>query len=344
MSAQGNIERVYLDAAGGQRPNKAVFDLASPLLNASWNDGISAHHEAKSSQVALGLAIETVANSFGVGTNQVLPVHRLSNAIEFLARKFPAAAVSKTARRAAIEIFQGTKLEVDQNGRITAIPKSGAVFFPAVNQETGVIEDLPKFISEDLVSIVDATEWFGRTTTLITGDFLIARASSWGGPQSVCFVISTKTKIEVTSRETKSLLPDAFNLLVAATALENLEDVVANEKRIREYSNQIKIQLRNIPKVRVHGDDNTVAHLISFDIENVDSESAAIAFDSAGIAIGSGSACGVESKNSSHVLEAMGITCAGNLRISIPLDFREDELGFFLEKLPKVISELTQTL
>ena len=344
MSSPGDIERIYLDSASGQRPSTAIFELASPILGASWNDGLAAHHDAKSVQLTISLALETLASAFKVKPENILPVHRLGNAIDLLAKQFPSATVSKVSRKAAIDKFQGEKLDVDHLGRLQRTPTSGAVFFPAANQETGVIENFANFEFSNAIRIVDATEWYGRTTREIPGEFLIARASSWGGPHSVCFIISKDRKIDIDKRVLMSISPDTFNLLVAATAWENLSDISELEKKTSETSKTIRDALSKIEAVRVHGDDNCLPHLISFDIENVDSESAAMAFDVEGISIGSGSACGAESINSSHVLDAMEIQCSGNLRISMPLGFSSAELEYFLEKLPKVISKLTQTL
>lgn len=344
MSSRGQIERIYLDAAGGQRSNPSLLSLASPLMNSSWNDGLSFHHEAKSTQAAVNLAMESIGSAFGVKPENILPAHRLGNAIDYLAHKFPDAAVSKTSRKAALEKFQGQSLEVDATGRLIEFPNSGTVFFSAANQETGVIDPLVEIESVEVVRLVDASEWFGRTTRKIHGDYLLARASSWGGPQSVCFVVSTKKPIEIDKRKARALAPDTFNLLLAASAWENLGDTLSREERTLEFANKIRETLQTFPNIKIHGSENSLPHLISFDIANVDSETAAIEFDRNGISIGAGSACGAESQNSSHVLAAMEIECAGNLRISIPIEFSESELEFFLEKLPKVVKELAQTL
>lgn len=337
--------RIYLDAQGGQRPDLAVLGLTRAMAELSWTDGNSRHYEAALGNSAVGMAIESLAKSFQVPIENLLPIHRLGNVFEILSNIYPQTAVSTASRKGAIQIFKGQKLSVDHFGRVVDFPKVQSFLVPAANQETGVIEDIENLILKTGgTAIVDATEWIGRSKNLPSGEIIIARASSWGGPNSVCFIISRDKPLPIENRKAKSLRPDNFELLMAASAFENLEDLSQSESRIKKCSYAIRDELSKHKSVTIHGDDHSLPHLISFDIENIDSETASISFDKAGIAVGSGSACSVESSQTSHVLEAMGIKSAGNIRISIPLDFSEQNLQEFLVRLPKIIAELTQTL
>ncbi len=337
--------RIYLDAQGGQRPSPFILDNAAAMANLSWNDGKSRHHEATEVASAGQIAISTLANHFQVPTNQVLPVHRLGNVFDLLAKMHPETAVSSVARKGALQSFSGRKLSVDRNGRVNEFSGIESFLVPGANQETGVIENISDLISKTGArAIVDATEWVGRTEELPPGDILIARASSWGGPISTCFVISRSSTFEFDQRKVLSLAPDNFELLWAASAIENLEDKTRTEQRIRNYSSSIRKALENYEEITIHGDKHALGHLISFDIKNIDSETAAITFDKAGIAVGSGSACAVAASQSSHVLAEMGIQSSGNVRLSIPLDFSDADLDFFLSRLPEVIASLSQTL
>lgn len=315
------------------------------MVGLTWNDGKSRHFESALTQHAVDTAIETFAKRLEVGRNQILPIHRLGNAINFLSSLFPNAAVSLTSRKGALESFSGPQMKVDRFGRATEFPICDSFFVSAANQETGVIENVSK-IKEmtNAISLVDATEWIGRRSELPAGDFLLARASSWGGSNSVCLLISNIGEIPVTPRQATSLSPSSFDLLYSATALDSLEDISKTENRIQNISSNMKSALASFENVTLHGDINSLPHLISFSIDRIDSETAAIAFDKNGIAVGSGSACSVAHTQSSHVLQAMGIKSAGNVRISIPLSFSETELEIFLEQLPLVMQELTQTL
>ncbi len=338
-------ERIYLDSQGGQSPSSAILAKAQSMLNLSWHDAKSRHFESSIAAQAQELALQSLSKSFGLTPSQVTPVHRLSNAFEVLGGLFPETAVSKTSRKAAFGSFSGPLLDVDNFGRITDLNGATSFTAPAANQETGVIENLENLIAKsNAFAIVDATEWIGRVEKLPVGDILIARASSWGGPNTACFLLSTSKNIEIEKRKAHSLKPSSHDLLWAATAFEELSDISQTENSTREFSKSICESLSKYESVNIHGDKHALPHLISFSIENIDSETAAIAFDKNGISVGSGSACGIESQNSSHVLEAMGIKCSGNIRISIPIDFTDVDLDKFLTKLPKVFSDLSQTL
>jgi cysteine sulfinate desulfinase/cysteine desulfurase-like protein len=340
-----NESRIYLDAQGGQRPNQTISDMTKAMLSLSWNDGKSRHHEAAASQTAREIALNTLASGFGVQANQILPIHRLGNVLELLAEVYPDAAVSSASRKGALQSFKGKKLTVDNCGRINQFTGYKSFFTPAANQETGVIENIEQISTKTgAIAIVDATEWIGRTQNLPFGEILIAKASSWAGPNSACFIISKDQFIDIEARKRAQLMPDDFSLLWAASAFEQLGDVSETENRIRGFSVEICQALSSFDEITIHGDKHALPHLISFDIQNVDSETAAVTFDKFAIAVGSGSACAVSNSQSSHVLESMGVASAGNVRLSIPLDFTQKDVDFFVAKLPKIVAELTQTL
>lgn len=337
--------RIYLDSQGGQPPTPQLLELAESILGITWNDGKSRHHESVLSQTAMETAIQTIANCLGVRAEQVLPVHRLGNSINLLASLYPNSAISQTSRKGALESFTGQKLSVDGLGRVVEFPKTESFFAPAANQETGVLEDIEKIKNlTGGIAIADATEWIGRKHELPAGDILIARAASWGGPTSVCFIIFRTQEISLNPRQILSLSPSNFDLLHAAAAMDMLTDVRKSEVQFHEWAGKIKNALEKFENITIHGDENSLPHLISFGIDQIDSETAAIAFDKQGIAVGSGSACSVVQSQTSHVLQAMGISGAGNVRLSLPISFSESDLEFFIERLPRVMQELSQAL
>ena len=337
--------RIYLDSQAGQPPNSAILEMAKAMMSLAWNDGKSRNYEAAVAQSAMELALQTVANRLEVNPSQVIAVHRLGNVFDLLADRYPNTAKSAVSRQGALQSFGGQLLPVDGNGRITTFLGFDSFFAPAANQETGVIENIESIIEQSgAVAIIDATEWIGRRKELPAGDLLIARASAFGGPNSVCFIISRTEKLEVEPRRLASLQPGNFDLLWASAALEQLEDINLTEVKTQTFANEIRKKLAEHEPIAIHGDGNTLPHLISFAIENVDSETAAVVFDKHGIAVGSGSACAFSYSQSSHVLQAMGVQGAGNVRLSIPLNFTETDLEIFLAKIPAVLNELAQTL
>ncbi len=83
--------------------------------------------------------------------------------------------------------------------------------------------------------------------------------------------------------------------------------------------------------------------IASFVIQGVEAEGVLIGLDLAGIAAGSGSACASGSQRPSHVLEAIGIAptvAQGALRLSLGHSNTADDIGYVLEKLPQIVSQI----
>ena len=75
-----------------------------------------------------------------------------------------------------------------------------------------------------------------------------------------------------------------------------------------------------MPDTDVVGDpDDRLPHVVTFSSLYVDGEAVVGAFDAAGFAVASGSACTSSTLEPSHVLAAMGVLTHGNVRVTLPL-------------------------
>ena len=75
-----------------------------------------------------------------------------------------------------------------------------------------------------------------------------------------------------------------------------------------------------MPDTEVVGDpDDRLPHVVTFSSLYVDGEAVVGAFDAAGFAVASGSACTSSTLEPSHVLAAMGVLTHGNVRVTLPL-------------------------
>jgi cysteine desulfurase len=82
------------------------------------------------------------------------------------------------------------------------------------------------------------------------------------------------------------------------------------------------------------------AHL-RFDF--IEGEALILQLDIAGIAASTGSACSTGSPDPSHVLLAMGISheqAHGSLRLTLGRENTHEDVGYFLEVLPGIVSKL----
>lgn len=109
------------------------------------------------------------------------------------------------------------------------------------------------------------------------------------------------------------------------------------DRIIREITEKIPhIKLNGHPTERMPGN-------VNFSFLYVEGESLLLNLDLKGIAASSGSACTSGSLDPSHVLLAMGLThevAHGSLRITLGRDNTDEDVNYFLEVLPEIISRL----
>ncbi|NEA44415.1 cysteine desulfurase/sulfurtransferase TusA family protein, partial [Streptomyces sp. SID11385] len=100
-----------------------------------------------------------------------------------------------------------------------------------------------------------------------------------------------------------------------------------------------------VPRTEVVGDpERRLPHLLTFSCLYVDGESVLGALDRAGFSVSSGSSCTSSALTPSHVLRAMGVLSEGNVRVSLPLDVRAEDVDRFLEVLPGVVAGVREQL
>ena len=91
------------------------------------------------------------------------------------------------------------------------------------------------------------------------------------------------------------------------------------------------------------GLEGRAANNASFCFEYIEGEPILIALDLAGVACSSGSACTTGSLEPSHVLTAMGIPedlARGSMRLTVGASNTSDQIDYFLETLPGIVSRL----
>jgi cysteine desulfurase len=89
--------------------------------------------------------------------------------------------------------------------------------------------------------------------------------------------------------------------------------------------------------------EGRAANSASFCFEYIEGEPILIALDLAGVACSSGSACTTGSLEPSHVLTAMGVPedlARGSMRLTVGASNTSDQIDYFLETLPDIVSRL----
>ncbi len=123
---------------------------------------------------------------------------------------------------------------------------------------------------------------------------------------------------------------------------KNLSDKILKVTKMRDYL--INSLLNKIDEVKLNGHPaNRLPGNCNFSFKYIEGESIVLKLDNAGIAVSSSSACSSSSLKPSHVLAAIGLTSEeayGSLRITLGFENTREEIDYFLEIIPKIISDL----
>jgi len=254
-------------------------------------------------------------------------------------------AVYMAAKKLARKGFSITGVGVDSLGmldpddiRKAVTDKTILVSVMHANNIVGTIQpvgEIGRFLRErGIVFHTDAVQSFCSIDTRadqLNADLLSLSGHKFYGPKGVgALYIRKGTKVmpqlvggghEHGMRSSTENIPGIAGLAkAAAMGQENIDEVRFNGH----------------PEKRLPGNCN-----ISFSY--IEGEAMVLRLDAAGIAVSSGSACSSSSMKPSHVLTAMGLSpeeAHGSLRITLGFENTQDEVDYFLDVLPGIISDL----
>lgn len=287
-------------------------------------------------------------------------------------RKIARVAYDPTAHPAMLEPLRGLSqpavellsLPVDQRGLLQAPAEGAGALFSLfccchVNNETGQIQpliNLRQAIGGNCLFCLDAAQSFGRIPLPWDEagiDLAVLSSRKIGGPASVGALICRRgidlSPMLLGGGQQHGLrsgtLDTAAIRMFADTALlvcESRAKEALRLRQLREYLQQGIDRLGN-GKWPLFSSEDSVPDIFSFAIPGYEGALVArLLAERKQIQIGSGSACSAESKQSSHVLEAMGIkkdVARCQLRVSIGHATTKQDIKAFLEALPEVLKE-----
>jgi cysteine desulfurase len=185
----------------------------------------------------------------------------------------------------------------------------------------------------------------------------VGDARSWGGPGGLGILVvrdgvrwhwdGARADVEHGRAEVTPWVPLA---LAAAEAWQQTASGRPDEERdARRLVDTIRGAAAAVPDTEVVGDpDDRLPHVTTFSCLYVDGESLVGAFDRAGIAIASGSACTSSTLEPSHVLAAMGVLTHGNVRVTLPLPAvspgRGEDVAAFCEAIAPTVTRVRAEL
>jgi len=230
------------------------------------------------------------------------------------------------------------------------------------NNETGVIQPVAE--AARLVHAhgglvhTDAVQAVGRTPVSMEElgvDALTLSAHKLGGPKGVGALVLASDQFEIADRlirgggQEKGFRAGTENVAAiagfGAAAEIALAGLQQEGDRLRALRDEAEAALLRIaPEAVVVGAQaERLPNTLAFAIPGLKAETALIAFDLAGVALSSGSACSSGKVKRSHVLDAMGVEPAlaeGVLRVSLGWSTTKEDVIRFAEACERVVGPL----
>ena len=211
------------------------------------------------------------------------------------------------------------------------IGRNSILSLQLANGETGVINQLPSSLPDDLLIAVDATASGSRVALPTSWSSAVFDSRSWEGPAGLAVVAIAdaahwKNPLPHISAVRRTYGTFSLPLLIAsAVALENF---APDDRNIRSLNLKLRTAIKSqIPSALIAGDiENAMPHLTSFIFPNCNGEELLRALSIHGLSVDSGSACTAMNLQPSHVLGAMGLPTDGNIRTTLHAQTTAEEV------------------
>jgi len=272
--------------------------------------------------------------------------------------------------------FKVTFLPVDKYGLINTKDLENAITKKTIlisimyaNNEIGTIEPIKEIGAiakkHDIIFHTDAVQAFGKIPIDVYDmniDLLSASAHKLYGPKGVGILYIYNKGIRngwgkyiepimYGGGHEKNMRPSTVNVPGIAGFAKAVE--IAKEEMPKEIQRETKMRdkiitwiLENIEDSFLNGHPTQrLPNNINLGFKYIEGESIVLDLDAEGIATSTGSACSSESLEPSHVLLAIGLKpeeSHGSLRVSLGRFTTEEDIDYFLEKLPHVIERLRE--
>jgi cysteine desulfurase len=266
-------------------------------------------------------------------------------------------------RRTGTEV---TTTGVDRVGRADLAELSGALrpgqtllaCLQTANHEVATLQPVSEAAeacaAQRVPLFVDAGASAGRMEIPPGWSLLAASARKWGGPAGVGVLavrkgVRWREPMPADDRENHRVpgFPNVPAVLAATAALKAVgRERMATDGALRALTARIRAAVPElVPDTVVHGDpDHRLPHIVTFSCLYVDGEALVTELDRAGFSVSSGSACVSDTRQPSHVLEAMGVLTHGNVRVSLPRAATLQSVEGFLEVLPPIVTRVRDTI
>jgi cysteine desulfurase len=333
-------------------------EIVASLINADKDDIYFTSSGTESDNIAIkGVALK----------NKERGNHIITTVIEHHAVENPCKELEKKG-------FEVTYLPVDYYGLISLDDLKKAITDKTIlisimfaNNEIGTIEPIKEIgaiaKNNDILFHTDAVQAFGKVPIDVNEmniDLLSTSSHKLYGPKGVGMLyIRNQGKRKGWGKYIESIMHGGGHEKKLRPSTENIPGIAGFAKAVElardEMTGEIKRHttlrdkiikaiIENIEETYLYGHPTIrLPNNINIGFKFIEGESILLSLDMENIGASTGSACSSKSLEPSHVLLAIGIKKAdahGSLRITLGRFTTEEEVDYFLEKLPPIIERL----
>ena len=342
----------------------AILDEAN---RSAWMEPSKIHHQSAQLRIALDAARQSIATNLGVRVEELEFVGELGfgfwSAISGLITGAAAGIDSSEITlhhspidRQIVHAFAreqqtaGGKVEVatiDVDGRFdfaSNLASNSVVLWQATNREIGVEQRAPE--SEEIALFADMTARFDPKSLPNNWQVALWDPRSFGGPEGIALLAiksGSKWRSPIPAIDQRRLFGSYSKplLLAAAQALDSWSDGLAERRLALLQMNQLARKLlgERIAGIRIAGQLGDPRYL-GFGIPGVIAEELLREVERGGYLIDAGSACGAGALSPSHVMEAIGMSGLGHIRLTFKAEQSESDVLALVDLLANATARL----
>ncbi|HVR86753.1 MAG TPA: cysteine desulfurase family protein [Planctomycetota bacterium] len=369
---------IYLDNAATTRIKPEVRAAMEPFLDLEYGNASSLHAAGRRARRALEDARETVAACLradpkeilftaGATESNMLAILGAAEALRgrgdhVITLEIEHPSVLEAVARIEQQGWGVTRVPVNAEGLVdpasvakAVTPRTTLISVMSLNNEVGSVQPLAEIrkLSPGVVFHTDAAQSVGRIPVGVRDvDLLTFSAHKMHGPKGVGGLWLRKGTPLVSQLrgggqefEKRAGTENIAGIVGLATAMKlACAGQAADAARMELQRERLRTGLEKLGGVMVSGPrERRSSHILNIAFEGVDGEAAILSLDAAGVCVSSGSACASLSRQTSHVLRAMGVpadVARGSLRFSLSSLTTNEDIDAALQIVPAVIGRL----